>query len=209
VRDRSDTESDDWSDGRSDACRAAVRAFRPRRVLPASLAASLLTAVGASAAAQIVSTGLGHPVLRPASTAPVVRLLHTLAWSDPLPMMIGGALMLAGLLLVLAAVLPGRTRTAALAGDDPRFVTGLGRSSLRSALLATALDVPGVESATVRLRGRLRPRAEVRVVTGFRDPGNLGEQVADAVHDRIEDLDPVHVPEVAVRVADRKAGREA
>jgi Family of unknown function (DUF6286) len=201
VRDRSESDSDD----RSSACRAAVRAFRPRRVLPASLAASLLTVVGATTAVQIVSTTFGHPLLRPQVTRPVVRLLHTLTWRDRIPMAVGGALAFAGLVLVLAAVLPGRTRTAPLAGDDPRFVTGLGRASLRAALLATVLDVPGVESATVRLRGRLRPRAEVRVVAGFRDPGDLGEQVAGAVRDRLEDLDPVRVPEVAVRVAGRGA----
>ena len=197
MRDRSESDSD----GRSHACRAAVRAFRPRRVLPASLVASLLTVTGATAAVQIVSTAFGHPLLRPRVTAPVVRLLHTLSWHDRIPMAAGGALAFAGLLLVLSALLPGRTRTAPLAGDDPRFVTGLGRASLRAALLATVLDVPGVESATVRLRGRVRPRAEVRVVAGFRDPGDLGEQVADAVRDRLEDLDPVRVPEVAVRVA--------
>jgi Family of unknown function (DUF6286) len=178
-------------------------------VLPASLVASLLTVAGATAAVQIVSTAFGHPLLKPQVTAPVVRLLHTLTWHDPISMAVGGALVFAGLLLVLAAVLPGRTRTAPLAGDDPRFVTGLGRSSLRAALLATVLAVPGVESATVRLRGRLRPRAEVRVVAGFRDPGDLGEQVADAVRDRLEDLDPVRVPEVAVRVTVRGAGRAA
>jgi hypothetical protein len=63
------------------------------------------------------------------------------------------------------------------------------------------MDVPGVDSATVRLRGRLRPRAEVRVVSGFPD---LGDQVAEAVRDRLAELDPVRVPEIAVHVAERK-----
>jgi hypothetical protein len=191
---------------RDDACRAAVRAFRPRRVLPASLAASLLTVAGAFATVHIVSTRLGHPVFRPRTTAGVVRLLHTLTWGDRLPMVAGGVLMLAGLLLVLTAVLPGRTRTAPLAGDDPRFVTGLGRSSLRAALVAAAREVPGVDSASVRLRGRLRPRAEVRVVTGTHDPEHLGEQVTAAVCDRLADLAPVRPPLVAVRVAERRKG---
>jgi hypothetical protein len=181
-----------------------VRAFRPRRVLPSILAASLLTAAGGSTAVQVVSSRLGHPVLRPEVTG---RFLHTLTWDDPAPMAAGGGLALVGLLLVLAAVLPGRTRTAPLAGDDPRFVTGLGRSSLRAALRATVMDVPGVDAATVRLRGRLRPRAEIRAVGGFRDPGDLGEQVADAVRDRLADLDPVRVPEIAVHVAERKDSR--
>jgi Family of unknown function (DUF6286) len=177
-----------------------VRAFRPRRVLPASLAASLLTVTGASAAVQVVSTRLGHPVLHPEITA---RLMRILTWRDPALTAAGGGLTLAGLLLVLAAVLPGRTATAPLAGDDPRFVTGLGRSSLRAALKATVLAVPGVEDAKVRLRGRLRPRVEIRAVTCFSDAGNLAELVAGAVRDRLEDLDPVRVPEVAVRVTER------
>jgi hypothetical protein len=198
VRDREESLSDQ---NRSVACRAAVRAFRPRRVLPASLAASLLTVVGASVAIQVISTSLGHPVLRPEIT---VGLLHTLNWSDPALMAAGGGTALAGLLFLLAAVLPGRTGTAPLAGDDPRFVTGLGRSSLRAALHATVLAVPGVDAATVRLRGRLRPRAEIRAVTGFLNAGNLGEQVAQAVRDRLDDLRPVRIPEVAVRVTERK-----
>jgi hypothetical protein len=173
-------------------------------VLPASLAASLLTVAGASAVVHIVSTRLGHPVLRPRTTAGAVRLLHTLTWGDPLPLVTGGVLMLTGLVMILAAVLPGRTRTAALAGDDPRFVAGLRRSSLRAALQVAAGAVPGVETATVRLRGRLRPRAEVRVATGFHDPEHLGEQVWAAVGDRIEELAPVRVPAVIVRVTERR-----
>jgi hypothetical protein len=169
-------------------------------VLPSVLAASLLTAAGGSTVVQVVSSRLGHPVLRPAVTG---RLLHTLTWDDPAPMATGGGLALVGLVLILAAVLPGRTRTAPLAGDDPKFVTGLGRSSLRAALHATVMGVPGVDAATVRLRGRLRPRAEIRAVSGFRDPGDLGEQVAEAVRDRLADLGPVRVPEITVHVTER------
>jgi Family of unknown function (DUF6286) len=167
-------------------------------VLPSILAAALLAAGGGATAAQVVSARLGRPLLR------LGPLLHTLEWGDPAPTAAGGGLALTGLLLVLAAVLPGRTRTAPLAGDDPRFVTGLGRSSLRAALRATVLAVPGVHTATVRLRGRLRPRAEIRAVAAFHEPGELGERVADAVRDRLADLDPVRVPAVVVRVAGRK-----
>ena len=186
------------------ARRTAVRAFRPRRVLPAVLAASSLTAAGGSVAAQVVSTLLGHPLLRPGELARAGRLAHVLRWSDPAVLATAGGLALAGLLLVLAALLPGRTRTVALAGDDPAFVLGVRRSSLRSALRRETLHVPGVEDAKVRLRGRLRPRATVRVVTGFRNPGNLGDQLADAVRARLDDLDPVRATRVAVRLSPRK-----
>lgn len=183
---------------RIDACRAAVRAFRPRRVLPSVLAAALLTAAGGATAAQVVSARLGHPLLRPGP------LLHTRTWGGPAPAAAGGGLALIGFLLLLAAVLPGRTRTAPLAGDDPSFVAGLGRASLRAVLRTTVLAVPGVDTATVRLRGRLRPRVRVRAVAAFYEPGDLGERVAAAVRDRLADLDPVRVPAVVVRVAGRK-----
>ncbi len=167
-------------------------------MLPSTLAAVLLTTAGAATAVQVVAARLGRPLVHPE------RFVHTLTWNDPVPIAAGGGLALAGLLLLMAAVLPGRTRTAPLAGDDPRFVTGLGRSSLRSDLRATVLGVPGVDTATVRLRGRLWPRVEIRAVSGFQNAGNLGELVGDAVHDRLEDLGPVRVPRVAVRVAVRK-----
>ncbi len=186
------------------ARRAAVRAFRPRRVLPAVLAASALTLAGGSAAAQMVSTVLGHPLVRPGALEPAGRLVRTLRWNDPAVLGTAGGLAFAGLLLVLAALLPGRTRTVALAGDDPAFVVGVRRSSLCTALLRESLHVPGVAAAKVRLHGRLRPRATVCAVTGFRNPGNLDDQLADAVRARLDDLDPVRPPRVAVRLRPRK-----
>jgi hypothetical protein len=179
----------------SGARRAAVRAFRPRRVFPAVLAASSLTAVGATAAAQAISTLLSDPLVRVETS---VRL------GDPAVLGAGAGVALAGLLLVLSAVIPGRARTVALAGDDPAFVMGIRRSSLRTALLGESLRVPGVEEATVRLRGRLRPRATVHACTGFRNPGNLGDQLEDAVRARLDDLGPVRRTRVAVHLSHRR-----
>jgi uncharacterized protein DUF6286 len=188
----------------SGACRAAVRAFRPRRVFPAALTASLLTVAGASAATQVISAMLGRPVLRPAVTAPAGHLLGTLRWSDPAALATGAAMAAGGLLLVLSALLPGRARTVALAGDDPEFVMGVRRRSLRTTLRAAVLDVPGVTGASVRLRGRMRLRARVRAVSGFHDAGCMEEQVAEAVSDRLALLDPVRTVRVCVRLISRK-----
>jgi hypothetical protein len=166
-------------------------------VFPATVAASVLTAASGFAAVHVVAASLGHPVLR-------TGVLRALTWTDPAVLTTGGGLSLAGLLFVLSAALPGRTGTEALAGDDPGFVTGLTRSSLRAILRATARDIPGVTGARVRLYGRLRPRVRVRVVTEYADPGNLEEQVAYAVRERLASLGPVRVPEVGVRVVARK-----
>ena len=188
----------------SGARRAAVRAFRPRRAVPAALTASLLTLIGAVVAVQVISTLSGHPVLRSSITGPAGRLVQTLRWGDPGALAIGGGTALAGLLLLLAAVLPGRTRTMPLSGDDPTFVVGVRRSSLRASLRAAVMGVPGVAEARVRLCGRLRPRAVVNAVTGFHNPGDLRDQVAGVVHARLKGLDPVRQPRVAVRLTWRK-----
>jgi hypothetical protein len=168
-------------------------------VLPATFAASLLTVASGAAAVQVVSAGLGHPMLRDAG-----RVLYALTWRDPAVQAAGGGLVAAGLLFVLSAALPGRTRTEALAGADPRFVTGLGRASLCAIVHAAAVAVPGVTAARVRLRARPRPRVRILAATAYPDPGNLEEQVAYAVRERLADLGPVRVPEVAVRIAVRE-----
>lgn len=184
----------------SGACRAAVRAFRPRRVIPAVLTASLLAAAGGTVAVHMISTKLGRPVLRPEVTAHAGRLAAPLRWGDPAVLAAGAGIALGGLLLLLSALLPGRTRTVPLAGDDPEFVMGVRRRSLRAALRAAALDVPGITKARVRLRGRLRPCVRVRAVTRFHNEGNLPDQVADAVRARLDDLGPARPTPVHVRL---------
>src|SRR5947208_11333428 len=138
-------------------CRAAVRAFRPRRVVPAFAVALPVTAAGALVAVQVASARMGHPALPPAAVERAVRLMRATRWSDPAALGASAGLALAGLLLVLASVLPGRARTVALSGDDPRFIAGLTRSGLRDVLRAAGCTVDGVTGARIRLRRRLRP----------------------------------------------------
>lgn len=181
-------------------CRAAVRAFRPRRVVPTFAVALPVTAAGALVAVQVASARMGHPALPPAELERAVRLMRATRWSDPAALGASAGLVLAGLLLVLASVLPGRGRAVALAGDDPRFIAGVTRSGLRAALRAAVFDVPGVTDARIRLRGRLRPRAVVRAATRFRNPGSLHDQIADAARARLAGIEPVRAPKVVVRV---------
>lgn len=188
----------------SEARRAAVRAFRPTRIRPAVVTATLLTAIGAAVATQVLSTIAGSPALDPADLEPAGHLLATVRWHDPAVLATGALAALAGVLLLGAAVLPGRTRTVALSGEDPEFVTGVRRSSLRAVLRAAALDVPGVAEARVRVRGRWWPRAVVNAVTGFRNPGNLEDMVAGAVRARIDALDPIRRIRVTVRLTGRR-----
>jgi Family of unknown function (DUF6286) len=102
--------------------------------------------------------------------------------------------------LVLLAALPGRTRVEPLRGVDPYVVAGVSRCGLRRALGATAAQIPGLDSVTVRLRGRIRRRVIVRAATNYRNPDNLAELVRDAVADRLAEIAPVHPHRVIVRL---------
>jgi hypothetical protein len=169
---------------------AAQREFRPRRI-PARLAVALVMVVAGGLTA---FAALGRPdaVLRDG--------LAALRLDDPRVLAAAGALSVAGLALVLLAALPGRTRVEPLRGMDPHVVAGVSRRSLGRALAATAAEVPGIDSVSVRLRGRLRRRAVVRVAAGDHNPGNLAELVRDAVTDRLAEIGPVHAHRVVVRL---------
>ncbi|GAA4635108.1 hypothetical protein GCM10023196_079360 [Actinoallomurus vinaceus] len=185
---------------RSGARGAAVRLLRPRRTPAGILTAALLTVAGAATATRVISTLLGHPVPRTAAVARAARLLRTTAWSDPVVLAMAGGVALAGLLLLLAALLPSRGSVAALVWSTRRCALGVGRSGLCAALEAAALDVPGIAEARVRLRGPLRRRAVVYAATGYRNPGTLRELAAEAVRARIDDIGLLRAPRVVVRL---------
>lgn len=203
-----------------------MREFRPRRTLAALCVAVALTAAGVLAAAEIAlirlrgeahfgrQTGLRWPetgtsgagvsgvsgangiVTRDSGAGDAGQLL----WSDHLVLWTGGAFAVFGVVLLLLALIPGRTRLVPLRATHPDCLSGLTRSGLRRMLVATAAGVPGIERASVRLRGRLRPRAIVRVTTGYRNPGRFADQVRDAIRARLEEIAPVRPPRVVVRL---------
>lgn len=188
---------------RSDANRAAVRAFRPRRVPAAMAAAAALTALGGAVAAQVTAWRLDRVFLPPGVLHRADLLTRRLPADDPAVVALGVSVALAGLLCLLAALLPGRGRVLPLAGDDPAFVAGAGRRGLCAALRATVLAVPGVTRARVRLRRRPRYRVTVRAVTWYRNPESLHEQVAATVRARLDALGLVRSPRVSVRLRGR------
>lgn len=102
-----------------------------------------------------------------------------------------------GLVLLLAAVVPGRARTEALDQHTAVSVRGL-RNALRS-----AARVDGVESAVVKVRRR-RVRAVVRTRRAVVD--GLGDAVRTALESRVGEFALARPPQVVVRV---KAMRSA
>ncbi|GAB3158368.1 hypothetical protein GCM10027258_69410 [Amycolatopsis stemonae] len=165
---------------------------RPRRSTPAVLTALVVTAAGALAAVVAIQLILGErPWLDYGATA---RRLHDVRWAD-LPVVItGGVVALLGLVLVLAAVLPGKLTVLPLRGD---LDSGASRRSFGSTLRAAAARVDGVEKVRLKLRRR---SVRVRVQTRRTRPDGIADAVRVAVAARLDRIDPVRRPEVKVRL---------
>jgi uncharacterized protein DUF6286 len=192
-----DTSPPPPTDDRTQA-RATVRAFRSRRTIPAIITALVLAALAILAAVEVIS----RLVDQPARVLPVDRLVELgrdNQWDDPLALVVSGSLAAVGLLLLLIAVLPGRSPVVPLAVAAPELVAGITRRALRRDAAAAAHDVAGVTRAAAKLSGR---RLRVRVETLLRDPGDLAERVQQAVAARLDLLAPVRP--VRVRVAVRR-----
>ncbi|MEV7012734.1 DUF6286 domain-containing protein [Streptosporangium sp. NPDC051022] len=169
------------------ADRAAVRAFRPRRVVPSVITAVLMAALGVVVAAEVISGLLGHPL----RWVPYDRLLSwtsSIRWDDSRVLLSGAVIALLGLLLVLLALIPGRPRLIPVRTGDPNLIIGMHPRGFTRALAHAAERVQGVDHARVRLRGRT---AEVTARSPLRDPAEMTEAVRQAVTARIADLSPL------------------
>jgi uncharacterized protein DUF6286 len=165
---------------------------RPRRSAPATLSALVILAGCVLAAAVSIQLLLGE---RPwISYAAVTGWLNGQRWTDLIPAVAGGVAALLGLVLLLAAVLPGRARVLPLRGD---LDSGASRRSYRSTLRAAASTVDGVSGAKLKL-GRRRVKAVVTTARTSTD--GLADAVRTAVERRIGQIDPVTPPAVKVRL---------
>lgn len=165
---------------------------RPRRSVPATLTALVLAAAGALAAIVAVQMILGE---RPwLDYGAIARRLHDFHWAD-LPVVIAGAVVaVLGLVLLTAAVLPGRPTVIPLRGEPD---TGVSRRGFGTALRAAAARVDGVEKARLKLRRR---SVRVRVRTQRTAPDGIADSVRAAVAARLDSIDPARRPEVKVRL---------
>ncbi|NBE92476.1 hypothetical protein GUY59_04520 [Nonomuraea sp. K271] len=178
--------------------RRANKALRPARTVPGAVVATVLTAGMGLTAAELVSGLLGTP-LGWVPVNEVVELAGRTAWLK----VSTAALVVAGIgvLMVLLAVVPGRSRLVAVETSDPLIVIGITRSGLRRTLAAAAQQVAGVDKARVRLRLRT---IEVTVVTDAESTGAMLRQVGTAVGDRLAGVGTLGTGEVVVRLR-RKA----
>jgi hypothetical protein len=179
--------------------RAAARAFRPRRALPAIVVSALLAAATGLIAAYLISKYLGHQVhVLPSG---LFKAGHQLHWDDPRPLVASGVACALGLLLIGLAVLPGRFRVVPVASQDPRSVAAVTRAGLRRYLAGAATTVDGIASAKVRVRRR---RARVFAASSLRDTKDLAAQVETAVTERVNALSPLRPLRVRVTVRKKR-----
>lgn len=177
--------------------RRASRALRPARTVPGALVALTLAAGLGATAAEIVSGLLGAPLgWVPVNEA--VELAGKTTWPDVATSALVAAG--AGALMLLLAVVPGRSRMVAVETSDPLIVIGITRSGLRRTLRAAAQQVVGVDKARVRLRRRT---IEVTVMTGAESTGQMLRQVGNAVGDRLAGVGTLGTGEVVVRLRRR------
>ncbi|MFD9702358.1 DUF6286 domain-containing protein [Lentzea sp. NPDC059081] len=167
---------------------------RSRRVLPATLTALMLLAVSVVVAVCAIQLALGETPLL--SYDAVVARLHDTTWSSREVVVAGGVVAAVGLLLFLAAVVPGRARTAALDEHTAVSLRGL-RNAVR-----LAAHVDGVESAAVKA-GRRKVKAVVRTRRSVVD--GLGDTVRAAVENRVGEFALARPPQVVVRVKELRS----
>ncbi|MFJ1768476.1 DUF6286 domain-containing protein [Amycolatopsis sp. NPDC088138] len=170
---------------------------RPRRSTPATLVAVVLLAICALAAVVAIQTILGQTPW--VGYPSVAGWLHATRWSDVVPVLAGAAAILLGLLLLAAAVLPGKLVVLPLAGETD---SGASRRSYRGTLRAAVSDVDGVAGAALKVKRR---KVIARVRTARTNTEGLPDAVRTAIERRLSQIAPATVPAVKVRVTSTRS----
>lgn len=147
---------------------------RPRRAVPAALTALVLLATCVFIAGLAIQLITGT---RPwVSYDAVATALNRTHWDDLGLALAGGGVALIGLVMLLAAILPGKATVLPVAGD---FDTGVSRRSLYHTLHDAAATVDGVGRAKLKLRRR-------KIAARVHTERTMTEGLTDAVHAALE-----------------------
>lgn len=181
---------------------------RPSRAIPALIAGIVLLAAGAALVWLSVTrlvTGSWPTVLQGPSD-----WLAALAWNDPAVGQIGIAAVIAGVILLLCAIIPGGF--SALTIDDSGTGAGveappvqeqetvMTRRAVAHLAKARCVQIDGVGSASATATTR---RVHVNVTTSLHEPGDLRQRITDAVRARLEEAGLSPVPQVTATVRSR------
>ncbi|MGW8801154.1 DUF6286 domain-containing protein [Streptomyces sp. NPDC055775] len=165
---------------------------RPRRTIPATLTALVLLAACVLIAVVAIQLIIGQSPLF--GYRSVTDTLHSTQWRDTTTLIAGGAIALLGLLLLVAALLPGKPTVLPLTGD---LDAGITRRSLRRDLQNTAANVDGVSRADLKL-GRRTIVARIR--TDRTNTAGLTDAVRAALDRRLDQVTPLIRPAVKIQL---------
>jgi len=171
---------------------------RPRRGIPATLTALVVLVACALIATISIQLLTGRPPL--ISYPTIADNLHRAQWRDLAVAVVAGVVALVGLVLLLAALVPGKAMVLPLDAADTAgtgLTAGVSRRSLRSTLRIAADSVDGIASTTLRLRGNT---ITVVARADRTDDTGLADAVREAVGARVDQLAPAVPPTVRVRV---------
>ncbi|MHA7156306.1 DUF6286 domain-containing protein [Arthrobacter sp. TMN-50] len=179
----------------------ASQALRRRssRSLPATITAVVLLSLAAAAVWVGISrlvTGSWPPFL-----STLREGLSTLTWNSPAIWAAATLLLLLGIVLLGAAVLPGKHTTVRLlgpAGADLRFSeTVITRRGLTKITAAHLDQADGVDSTSVRATAK---KIDVVVRTPLHNSGDLSKRLRESLTRKLERIGLDPVPTVVVRV---------
>jgi hypothetical protein len=171
---------------------------RSRRSLPASLVAFVVLAVCVVVAVSAIQFLVDERPL--VGYRVFAAAVHGVNWTQWPVALGGGIAVAAGLLLLAAAVVPGRAIVLPLTQLGEHVDAGASRQSLGRNLRIAVSSVDGLAAAKVK-QGRKKVTARVR--TNRTSTDGLAEAVRSAVELRLDRVAPLARPSVRVRV--RKA----
>ncbi|WNV88448.1 DUF6286 domain-containing protein [Umezawaea sp. Da 62-37] len=158
---------------------------RPRRSVPATLTAIVLLAVCVATATWTVQKLIGR--------TPYVPLPNP-HWNDLSVAIAGGVLAVLGLVMLMAAVLPGKPMVVPLTEDESD--AGASTRSLRTTLQAAADSVDGVTATKLKVR---RGKVIAKVRTNRTNTDGLDDAVRAALDQRLSQIPLVAPPSPRIR----------
>jgi hypothetical protein len=172
-----------------------------RRVLPALLTAAVLAVAAITVLIDIIAVQTGHRrLIWPYQQIATWGRTHP--WNTTLVVVIAAVLTAMGVLLIMAALIPGKPTLIALDTGEPNLVAGTSRRSLARTLSEAARSVDGISAAKAKPRRRT---LRVKATSRLRDPAGQQEQVTAAVTFRLADLALARPLPVTTKVTHKEA----
>ncbi|MFD7784739.1 DUF6286 domain-containing protein [Streptomyces nojiriensis] len=171
--------------------------FRSARRVPAALTALALLGVAALFLYDLAAVRSGRPAM--SWRHDLAHWLETATPADLSVQLTGGALALAGAVLLLLALTPGLRRilTMRTPGQDAAVRAGLGRKDAAQVLRDRTMEVSGVRSVRVKVG---RSHVGVRATSHFRELDDVRADLDAVLAVGIEELGLAHPPRPRVRV---------